>query len=344
MRTTTTSITFLAFFVGLSLSVANADPVEFAVFANANKINEVCTPDGMGMGDFPVCTDIGAATFNSLAVALGDVNNDGTPDAVFGGAKTSGPPLALNRVCLGDASGGPGDFLPCTDVSANVDFTKGVALGLLDGDANLDVVFANFFSTPNQVCLGDGSGGFVDGGGMSTCNDVNTDAFSTTDVALGFVDGDSNLDAVFANSNRPNQVCLGTGTGGFNPCSNVGGGGLVTQGVALGDVDGDGNLDAVFANFPQSNQVCLGDGLGGFGCSDVSLDALKSTAVALGFVNSDSNLDAVFANFQQPNRVCLGNGMIGKTTLYRKLKQMGSEAAGEQNEPAADPSDRPYVM
>ncbi len=35
---------------------------------------------------------------------------------------------------------------------------------------------------------------------------------------------------------------------------------------------------------------------------------------------------------------------IGKTTLYRKLKQMGSEAAGEQNEPAADPSDRPYVM
>ena len=92
MRTTTTSITFLAFFVGLSLSVANADPVEFAVFANANKINEVCTPDGMGMGDFPVCTDIGAATFNSLAVALGDVNNDGTPDAVFGGPRLQARP------------------------------------------------------------------------------------------------------------------------------------------------------------------------------------------------------------------------------------------------------------
>ena len=101
-------------------------------------------------------------------------------------------------------------------------------------------------------------------------------------LALAGVDGDGNLDAVFANFNfQRNRVCLGDGLGGFT-CSDVSLDTSVTRGVALGLVDGDNNLDAVFANDGAArNRVCLGDGAGGFTCSDVSSDTNSSRGVAL---------------------------------------------------------------
>ncbi len=39
-------------------------------------------------------------------------------------------------------------------------------------------------------------------------------------MALGDVNGDTKVDAVFANQNQPNRVCLGDGAGGFT-CSDV---------------------------------------------------------------------------------------------------------------------------
>ena len=139
------------------------------------------------------------------------------------------------------------------------------------------------------MCLGNGMGGF-------TCSDVSTDENYTRSVALGFVDGDENLDAVFANTAaQRNRVCLGDGAGGFT-CSDVSADEDSTYRVALGFVDGDENLDAVFANSQfQRNRVCLGDGMGGFTCSDVSTDENVTRRVALGFVDGDQNLDAVFA-------------------------------------------------
>ena len=71
----------------------------------------------------------------------------------------------------------------------------------------------HYFSAPNEVCLGNGAGGFV-------CSEMNGGARSSIDVGLGDVNGDGNLDAVFANSDGTNQVCLGNGAGGFS-CSDV---------------------------------------------------------------------------------------------------------------------------
>jgi uncharacterized repeat protein (TIGR01451 family) len=99
-------------------------------------------------------------------------------------------------------------------------------------------------------------------------------------VALGFVNGDTTLDAVFANVGESNRVCLGDGVGGF-ACSDVSGDTFSSDGVALGDVDDDTNLDAVFANVGESNHVCLGNGAGAFACSDVSGDTNESRGVAL---------------------------------------------------------------
>jgi len=84
-------------------------------------------------------------------------------------------------------------------VSADTNQSSGVALGIIDGDTNLDAVFANG-NQINRVCLGDGSGGF-------TCSNVDADMNGSTGVALGFIDGDTDLDAIFANLGQ-NQSSL----------------------------------------------------------------------------------------------------------------------------------------
>ena len=58
--------------------------------------------------------------------------------------------------------------------------------------ASLDAVFANSSSQHNRVCLGDGTGRF-------SCGDVSADTDESSGVALGDVNGDAFLDAVFAN-------------------------------------------------------------------------------------------------------------------------------------------------
>jgi hypothetical protein len=142
----------------------------------------------------------------------------------------------------------------------------------VDGDGDLDAVFANY-QERSRICVGDGSGGF-------TCSDVSTDLANTVDVALGDLDGDGNLDAVFANSRARNRVCLGDGAGGFT-CHDLGTDASHSSGVALGDIDRDRNLDAVFAIDQERNRVCLGDGTGKFTCRDVSTDSNDSLGVAL---------------------------------------------------------------
>ena len=280
---------------GVALGYVNSDTFLDAVFAPSR----VCL--GSGTGHFTCSNIIGGG---GVDVALGDMNGDTFLDAVFASNGT-------NRVCLGDGTG----RFTCSDVSDDAYNSRGVALGDVNGDAFLDAVFANgtapvggsFPGQPNQICLGDGGGRF-------TCSRVSSTGLDhTQDVALGDVNGDAFLDAVFANSGfgfgELNAVCLGDGTGSFI-CSGFSGD--ISYGVALGDVNGDTILDAVFANdfsplISGENQVCLGDGTGRFTCSDISADSNFSLGVALGDVNSDTFLDAVFAN-RGTNRVCLGDG------------------------------------
>ncbi|MFQ5615807.1 MAG: FG-GAP repeat domain-containing protein [Anaerolineales bacterium] len=100
---------------------------------------------------------------------------------------------------------------------------------------------------------------------------------------------DGNIDAVFANWDGENRVCLGNGVGGFSACSDVSTDTNYSTAVALADLNGDAYPDAVFANRHQANRVCLGDGAGGFStCSDVSADTNRSWGVALADLNGDA--------------------------------------------------------
>ena len=304
--------------VDVALGDVNGDGNLDAVFAGGSE--KICLGDGLGGFS---CTGISEAKSPTSGVALGDMNGDGKLDAVFAN------PNLNHQVCDGNGSGG----FSCHDISGER-FGSAVALGDVNGDGNLDAVFTSYLGGHNRVCQGDGLGSF------SSCSDidVSSDQFSSRDVALGDLDGDGNLDAVFSNSDagvpgastiaQRNRVCWGDGSGAFPSCSDVSSDAFRSFGVALGDVNGDGKLDAVFANALASpigniaafNRLCLGDGTDNFECQDVSRDSpigtegFNSSGVAIGDVNDDGNLDAVFSNFlPERDRVCIGNGQGGFT-------------------------------
>jgi len=169
----------------------------------------------------------------------------------------------------------------------------------IDSDGFADLVFANSTAQANEVCYSDGS--------SYTCVDVNGDlGESSTDVALGDIDGDGDLDGVFSNAGDPLTVCTDVGTALAN-CTNHGTT-VNGHGVALGDVDRDGDLDAVIAVLSAANRVCLNNGAGTFTCADVSAEVDASRGVALGDLDGDGFLDALFANDGQEERVCLNDG------------------------------------
>lgn len=245
------------------------------------------------------CHGVSGEALATRAVALADFNGDGELDAVFGTSTDDD----ASRVCPGDGVG-RFSFAQCSDIGAPGREHRDVAVGDLDEDGNIDIVFVEA-ETGSVACLGDGAFGF-------SCQPVEADPFLTTAVALGDMDADGKLDAVFAIASDPNRICFGDGFGGFSQCSDVNGTTSSPEAVALGHFNGDGDLDIAFAG--QLSRVCLSDGAGGFFCPSLQ-NASFTTGVAVGLLNDDAHTDLVFTRFLSPlptdPKVCLGDGSGG---------------------------------
>jgi len=247
------------------------------------------------------------------AVALGDIDGDGDLDAVFASDVIRADDDHFSCLNLGNAK------FDCTTFFADVHFSEDIALGDIDGDGDLDAVLPTRILDPeseikhdhNRVCLGDGRGRFG-------CQRLSEDLNSSRGVALGDVNADGLLDAIFAND-KQNTLCLGQGNAKFL-CQFLSEDAITSNSVKLGDINGDDLLDVVFANSKQ-NHICTQRDNLAFECNPIENNTDHSSEVALGDLNNDGYLDAVFANdYRQtdesppkfkdgiPNRVCMGNG------------------------------------
>ena len=230
--------------------------------------------------------------FHSFDVALGDLDGDSDLDAFV---VNDGSPATvwLNN--------GTGVFtlhfgLPLTSRS------KAVALGDIDGDSDLDAVIANDGGEAETVWLNNGAGQFTAHPTIPSFGGRDSLA-----VVLQDIDGDTDLDAIVANTSEPfampavetTTVWRNDGTGGFTAYGAFGGSEHDAYDVALGDLDGDGDLDAVIANyFVAPETVWLNNGTGQFTAhlTKPSFGAGSSRAIALGDINGDGDLDAIVAN------------------------------------------------
>ncbi len=182
--------------------------------------------------------------------------------------------------------------------------SRGVALGDVDGDGDLDAV-VTCDSSPNRVWL-NGEGQFVAGAPFGDSEDV------SRGVALGDLDGDGDPDVVVAHLGRCNEVYLNDGEGVFNEKRKaMEGASNMSLAVGLADLDGDGDLDAFVANYGQSNQVWLNDGAGEFVKGETLPGGLKSMALDLGDLDGDGDVDACVVNREGGNRVWINNGAGG---------------------------------
>jgi hypothetical protein len=136
----------------------------------------------------------------------------------------------------------------------------------------------------------------------------------TNAIGLGDLDGDGDLDAVFANMQaNDSRVWLNDGAGRFLDSRQV----LTQQGhgIAVADLDGDGDLDvfipcASAGDHPMRSRVYLNDGTGRLTDSgqDLGDGQLSGNAVRLLDVEGDGDLDALVVYYQHPDRLYLNDG------------------------------------
>jgi len=199
--------------------------------------NHLFLNDGTGVFTDVPASNLSAPVEFTTAVALADVDGDGDLDAFVGNYQQQ------NRLYL---NGGIGDFadVTATNLPTLVDDTRGVAVGDVDGDGDLDAFVGN--GGQNRLLLNVGAGVFTD---VSAAY-IPVLLDNTYAVVLGDVEGDGDLDAFVGNNVGQNRLYRNDGTGVFTDVTATS---LTTPpdhtaALALGDLDLDGDLDVIAGN------------------------------------------------------------------------------------------------
>ncbi len=244
--------------------------------------------------------------------ASSDFDGDGQADLVVANQQGGTGGTGSFSYLASDPTPGQPIFQSQVEFDLTMDGTPvAIASGDFDGDTDDDVAVAGDGGV--SIFLGDGTGGFS--------FQSFTAVADLTDLALGHVDADSDLDVVTTSGavaggpgleSGTATVLLGDGTGGLS-LSGTFASGQALASVLLFDVDGGGTLDALLAvhefdggpaGEPQGTLLLYdGDGLGGFSASGTftgfsTANELGShpTWGTVGDLDGDTFEDVVYTN------------------------------------------------
>lgn len=210
-------------------------------------------------------------------VVLGDMDADGDLDALVANTPTFNN---RNQVWLND---GTGNFQALPNLPVGSD---ALALGDLDGDGDPDAIGVAHVGPDAAVVL------LNQGNAQFTSSPIPGAAISgNSDVALGDLDMDGDLDAVITNLTGPGTVWLNDGNGTFQNAGTLGSSAGVA--ITLGDVDNDGDVDVVTSDGGTDNRVWFNDGQATFtvSVSVPTIGFVTWTDLSLGDFDGDDDLD-----------------------------------------------------
>lgn len=202
------------------------------------------------------------------------------------------------------------------------DQTASVAIGDVNGDQRLDIVFGNgrHQAQPNLL--------FVNGNRTDLWFPARPLGNSAT-YAVVFTDmnRDGHLDLVEGNDvGFHSVVWLNDGRGNFS-AEHFFGRDDPTRDVAVGDLNGDGFPDIVTANRGATNKIYINDGSGGFqDMRALPIEGDRSVGVGSGDFNGDGHLDIVVANLAgHPHYLYLNDGVgrFSQATPFGTLAEDG---------------------
>jgi hypothetical protein len=185
-------------------------------------------------------------------IAIGDLDGDGDPDAVFSN-------MAFNdsRVWLNDGSG---NFSPIEPPLTQLG--HGVDLGDLDADGDLDIFITCagygenniWHHRPSKIYFNDGKANFTDSG-----QNLADSLLSGNGITLLDIDTDGDLDATIFYYQEPNLIYLNDGSGNFTKSDLT-----FPDGSSWVDLDSDGDVDLLVREIGVGFKSMLNDGKGNF--------------------------------------------------------------------------------
>lgn len=216
--------------------------LDIVIVSEDDQVNEFYLNDGAGSFSHQSERIPVSGTTNGLVVA--DLNADGFPDLIL--ANNGQDALLVND--------GTGTFRDETHLRmpSSQDVTQDMELGDVDGDGDADLIGAN--EGANVLYLNDGLGYFIESEGAIPLRGTPEE---TREADFGDVDGDGDLDLLFANvaafvpgADPRNRLLINDGSGRFTDETEAR---LPPDSASsfdgdLRDVDGDGDLDILTGN------------------------------------------------------------------------------------------------
>ncbi|MCG8404748.1 MAG: FG-GAP-like repeat-containing protein [Phycisphaerales bacterium] len=274
-------------------------------------------------------------------IAVGDIDNDDDLDLIFvnGGNFSSVGPAQQMRVFINIIGNGKYADQSATRAAGVTGNYRGVALGDVDRDGDLDIVLSSDFNRQPRLLINDGAGVFTD----ETAVRFPTITLSSTRAQFADIDNDGDLDIYINNggtTNRfgcgQNRIFVNDGAGVFtdetnarHPLGNV----CEPMDVIFADIDHDFDLDVRTGNRGTNNsKLYRNDGTGIF--TDISGNVPSdSTCYSYDFgdMDGDGNLDMLGANAGPNNTELLLKG-DGTGVFTNVSGQLSPNPAADDND------------